>query len=174
MAYESSPLRAAIRDRLIDELLAVSVEGTITHAQIATIIGARTTSPDAIKHAAFARAANEHGAVFENIRGVGYRRIPASAIPRIGHSARQSIRNKARKSSRKIVSAMAANSNSMTNDDRLKAHAEVSVLGIIQASAGRGAVSRAYSAAQEAHRAEQQTSADLAKAMSAAVLGRVA
>lgn len=151
MAFESTPLRLAIRDKMVEAFLAVSVGGVISHDDIANTIGEDTSSPCAIKHAALRLAASEYGAVFENVRGVGYRRIRAGEIHRVGRSARQSIRNKARRSSGKMVAAMAVNSNSMSNEERLRVHSEVGLLGIIQVSAGSAAANRAYRSAEAAH-----------------------
>lgn len=147
MAFETTPARVAIRDKLIAALCSVPIEGTITHEQIAKIIGARTTSPDAIKHSAMKVAAEESGAAFENIRGVGYRRLSPNDINRVGRHTRHSIRGKAKRGSRKILAVIQLNSNSMGNAEKIKAHAEIAILGMIGVAAGRSAADRAYKAA---------------------------
>lgn len=156
MAFESTAKRIEIRDRLVGAMLAVSIDGMITHEAIATIIGKDTTSPDSLKNAAFRIVAEDSGVVFENVRNVGYKRIHANDAHRIGHHARHYIRNKSRKSARKINSVLAANSNSMGNPEKIRAYAEVALLGVIQMSAGRGAAKRAEDAAAK-HFEERQT-----------------
>ncbi len=156
MAFESTPERQAIRDRLVDAFAEVSIQGVITHQQIAAIIGKRTSSPDAIKFAAFKIAAEDHGAVFENIRGTGYRRIAAGEVHRVGSAARVSIRGKAKRGVKKIAAVLASNSNSMTSQDRVKAHAEIGLLGMIRMAAGRGAANRAHAAAEAAQEKRQK------------------
>lgn len=156
MAFESTPERQAIRDRLVDAFAEVSIQGVITHQQIAAIIGKRTSSPDAIKFAAFKIAAEDHGAVFENIRGAGYRRIAAGEVHRVGSAARVSIRGKAKRGAKKIVAVLASKSNSMTNGDRIKAHAEIGLLGMIRMAAGSAAAARAHGEAAKAHDKRQK------------------
>lgn len=174
MAYESTPARIAIRDKLVNLFVQVSVEGVVTHEQIAKVIGARTTSPDALKHSAFKIAAEEHGVAFENIRGTGYRRLAAGDIHRVGHHVRHSIRGKARRGSRKMIAVMAANPNSMSNTERLRAHAEIGLMGMIQMAAGRGAAARAYRAAEAADNDRQKppSHGEIAMAVLSAVHAR--
>lgn len=176
MAYESTPERLAIRDRLVDAFARVSVQGLITHKEIADIIGKKTTSPDAIKFAAFKIAAEDHGAVFENIRGTGYRRIAAGEAHRIGSTVRVSIRGKAKRGAKKITAVLASNSNTMTNQERIKAHAEIGLLGMIRMAAGRGAAARAHQAAAVADEKRQKppTQEAIAKAVLGVVRGEAA
>lgn len=156
MAYESTPVRQAIRDKLVDAFASVSVQGLITHKEIAEILGKKITSPDAIKHSAFRVAAEEHGAVFENIRGTGYRRIAAGEVHRVGAAARVSIRAKARRGVKKITAVLASRSNNMGNPERIRAHAEIGLLGMIRMAAGRGAAERAYQAAEKSEEKRQK------------------
>lgn len=149
MAYESTPERLEIRNRLVDAFLHVSVQGLITHKEIADLLGKKTTSPDAIKHSAFRIASDEHGVVFENIRGTGYRRIAAGDVHRVGTQTRHSIRGKAKRGTKKILAVLSTNSNSMSSGERIKAHAEIGILGMIKMAAGRGAANRAYAEAEK-------------------------
>lgn len=156
MAYESTPARMAIRDKLVDKLHAVSAYGMITHEEIAETIGKRTSSPDAIKNAAFRIAASQSGIVFENVRGVGYRRISPGEVHRVGVQARQSIRGKAKRGAHKITAVLSQKSNSMSNGERIKAFAEVGLLGMIKLAAGRGAIKRAEEVAEAAYGKKQK------------------
>lgn len=171
MAFEPSAVRVTIRDNLVAILAEVPIEGSISHEQIEEIIGPETTSPDAIKYSAFKLAAEDHGAAFENIRGAGYRRLAAADINRLGVHVRHRIRGHARRGSVKIQAVMSNNSNSMTNQERLRAHAEIGLLGIIQMSAGRGAAMRAYKAAEAADKARQAppSQGEIASAVMAAM-----
>lgn len=176
MAYESTPERLAIRDKLVDAFTKVSVQGMITHHEISKIIGKSTSSPDALKHSAFKIATDDHGIVFENIRGAGYRRIAAGEVHRVGTQTRNFIRGKARRGAKKIVAVLASNSNSMTNPERIRAHAEVGILGMIKMAAGRGAANRAYAEAEreaeKSHKPPAQE--DIARAVLGAMSGNAA
>ncbi|XKM40376.1 hypothetical protein A4U53_031085 [Rhizobium ruizarguesonis] len=176
MAYESTPVRLEIRNKLVDAFLQVSAQGLITHKEIADLIGKKTTSPDAIKHSAFRVASDEHGIVFENIRGTGYRRIAAGDVHRVGTQTRHSIRGKVKRGSKKILAVLSTNSNSMTNGERIKAHAELGILGMIRMAAGRGAAAKAY---REAERHEEKyqkppTQEEISKAVLRALAGKAA
>lgn len=175
MAYESTPERLLIRDNLVDAFLRVSIQGLITHKEIADIIGKKTTSPDAIKHSAFRIASNDHGVVFENIRGTGYRRIAAGEVHRVGTQTRHSIRGKAKRGTQKILAVLSANSNSMSNQERIKAHAEIGILGMIKMAAGRAAAGRAHREAERQdapHKPPAQE--DIARAVLGALGGKAA
>ncbi|MBZ9922280.1 hypothetical protein LB579_31890, partial [Mesorhizobium sp. BR1-1-7] len=104
-----------------------------------------------LKHAAFKIAAEEFGIAFENIRGVGYRRLAAGDICRVGSYIRCGIKRKAKRGNRKIVAVMSANPNNMSNGEKMRAYAEIGLLGMIQAAAGRSAANRAYKAAETAN-----------------------
>jgi len=172
MAFESTPARLAIRDKLVDAFVHVSVQGLITHQEIAAIIGKKVTSPDALKNSAFKVATEEHGIVFENIRGAGYRRIAAGEVHRVGTQARHRIRGTAKRGTKKILAVLSGNSNSMTNGEKIRAHAEIGTLGMIRMAAGRGAAGRAYREAERAHDKSQKPPAqeDIARAVMGALV----
>ncbi|WP_065091457.1 hypothetical protein [Rhizobium leucaenae] len=167
MAYESTPERLAIRDKLVDAFLQVSVQGLITHNDIAGIIGKKTTSPEAIKHSAFRIASDDHGVVFENVRGAGYRRIAAGDVHRVGTQTRHSIRGKAKRGSKKITAVLSTNSNSMTNSERIRAYAEVGILGMIRMAAGHNSAEKAYREAerQQEKRQKPPTQEEISRAV---------
>jgi hypothetical protein len=176
MAYESTPERLEIRNRLVDAFLQVSVQGLITHKEIADLIGKKTTSPDAIKHSAFRVASDEHGIVFENIRGTGYRRIAAGDVHRVGTQTRHSIRGKAKRGTKKILAVLSSNSNSMTNPERIRAHAEVGILGMIRMAAGRGSAAKAYREAERHEEKHQKppTQEEISRAVMRALVNKAA
>lgn len=171
MAFESTPARILIRERLVEMLTAVPIGGVVSHAEIAEVIGPKTTSPDAIKHAAFRDCTNAHGAAFESVRGVGYRRLAPADAPRIGRHARHRVRGIAGRGQRKLIAVISANSNAMPNKEKLQAHTEISLLGMIQRAASAASAARAYRAAEAADTKKQKppNQAEIAAAVMAAI-----
>lgn len=156
MAFETTHERLAIRDKLVAALLETPIGATLSHANIAVIIGKKTTSPDAIKYQAINIAAKEHGVVFENVRGEGYRRIEAGEAHRIGVKARSSIRGHARRGCAKITAVLSSNSNSMGTRDKIKAHSELALLGMIRMAAGQASANKAHAEADKAYKRRQK------------------
>lgn len=76
-------------------------------------------------------AARDHGAVFANIKGVGYRRLAPEDAHTLGATARESIRRKSRKARKRILSAT-SRVNHLDAESARKTNAELSVLGVIE------------------------------------------
>lgn len=174
MAFESTPERLAIRNRLVDALLEASTGQVISHDAIARVLGKRTTSPDAIKHAAFKVCEQEHGAAFENVRGVGYRRLKPAELQRVGAATRHSIRGKAKRGSRKIEAVLSANANSMTNGEKKAAYVELGLLGMVKMAAGHAAARKAHSGDVADNQNKPAKPGDIAKSVLAALASRAA
>ncbi len=150
MKYESTPERLQARDRIVDLLANTRVEEVATHEAIrkaASLAG----DLDPLLYSALSIAVKEHAAAFESVRGVGYKRLAPGDIHRVGLRMRHSIRGRARKGQRQIGAVIEAYQGSLTREQKLDAYAELSVLGIIEASASRGASSRARRMHEKAH-----------------------
>lgn len=156
MAFETTHERLAIRENLVGALLGVPIGETLSHDQITEIIGKKTTSPDAIKYQAINIAVKDHGVVFENVRGEGYRRIEASEVHRVGVAARRSIRGYARRGGTKIMAVLSSNSNSIDSRDKIKAHSELALLGMIRMAAGQTSFKKAQKESEKAYAKRQK------------------
>lgn len=134
MKFETTAERQAAKERIITLLTQAAVGGTVSHKDIRT--AAHVDDYQSLFYAAQASCLREYGAVFENIRGVGYKRVPADEGHRIGQTARKSIRAKTR-TAKARMQAIDASNNSLAPDARKKLHTEIAVMGIIEMSAGR-------------------------------------
>lgn len=83
-------------------------------------------------------AARDHGALFANIKGVGYQRLAVEDAHMLGSTARSSIRRKARRAKKRIVSAV-SRANYVEPEACRKANAEISILGVIEHLSKEGA-----------------------------------
>lgn len=174
MTFQSTPERLAIRNRLVGLFQQVPAEGLVTHDQIARAIGPRVSAPSALKHSAFKVCTDEYGIAFENVRSIGYRRLAPADLSRVGATVRHSIRGKARRGVSKIEAVLSANSNSMSNTEKLAAYTESSLLGMIQASAGHHAARKAHAAADAATQNTWPDRGDIAKSILAGFSAKAA
>lgn len=165
MAFESTPERLAIRDRLVTAFVESSIGQVVSHDTIRRVIGARTSSPNAIKNSAFRLCEQEHGIAFENVRGVGYRRLRPAELQRVGAATRHSIRGKAKRGTRKIEAVLSANHNSMTGGDKKAAYVELALLGMVRMAAGHATARRAHAGEAAANQNKPAKPGDIAKAV---------
>ena len=116
---------------LCEALRKVPYGQEITFAALSQIIG-RDVKVNARHNLAGALriVLRDHGAAFQSIRGVGYKRLHSDDAPEIGTAARR----KQRRTSQRAVSAMAAvarTSNGLTPEAQRRLSAEISTHGLL-------------------------------------------
>lgn len=115
---------------LADLFLAAPVGGVVKFEDMEKALGRGLNSFRHLIPRARVVASKEAGALFESVRTLGYRRLPASDAHRLGQHARRRIRRTARKAAGQIVSAV-VKANDMPADAARAAYREVSVLNLI-------------------------------------------
>lgn len=167
MKFETTAARQAAKERIIELLAGASIGHVVTHQDIRS--AALVDDYQALFYAAQASCMRDTGAVFENVRGVGYKRVPAEEAHRIGASARKSIRAKSR-AAKARMQAVDARTNSLPPEARRKLHTEIAVMGIVELSAGRSMYSHVAKtvAPEPAANDQRQNAAELLMALSKA------
>jgi len=129
MFQSTNPENARIIERLKDSLSALSVGGSLTHAEAQRIAGCDVQH----RHRylivkARDDAEKELGCIFEAVRGVGYMRLPADESVDIGLHTVRRIRRASRRGASRLERI---NSNSLSDGARKRATAYRSMLGAI-------------------------------------------
>lgn len=133
--FELSPDTRAIADRLST----VPHGATIGLGDLSAVIGRDIRQCRHLLYAAYAVVRRETGAIFGSVRNVGYQRLSIDQVPAIGSTARKRVRRTARRASRDINASL-AKANDVSNAVRLKANAELSMLGLVEHMARDSAV----------------------------------
>lgn len=129
-SFEISPDVRALVDYLVD----IPFGGTATYENLSGVIGREIRSVRHILDSARRIAQRECGAVFGVVMRVGIQRIKTEQIPHVGNTARRKIRRYAKRASKTITAAM-AKANDVSNEVRLKANRELSILGLVEETA---------------------------------------
>ncbi len=79
-----------------------AVGDTVTFEELGNVIDDQVDGGDGRVQAARNRAEKNEECVFENVRGVGYKRLEDHEIVNIGEGVRKGIRRRARKTTRRI------------------------------------------------------------------------
>jgi hypothetical protein len=115
-------------------LAAAPIGGTVAYAEMTKAIG-RAIEP---RRYLLKRAADllnaETGAVFENVRRVGYKRLEIGSVATIGANARRSIGRKAARASKRLARA-ASRANDVPQHVALDINRELSMLGLLKTAA---------------------------------------
>lgn len=127
---------------LVETLCAVSPGDTITYAALSSVIGRDVCHVRHLLNSAQRIAAREHGAVFGNDRGVGYKRLTTAQLPHVGSWARSKVRRSARKAA-KLIRYGSDRANALEPETQRKLNAELSALALIEHIAGDKAASPA-------------------------------
>lgn len=128
ISTQISPDVAALVTRLIDS----KPGDEIAYHQLSKVVGRDVAKTDRwLIQRAIEVAARDHGAIFGNIRGVGYQRLSADQAHMLGATSRTSIRRKAKRTIKRIVSAV-SRVNQMNPEAARKANAEISTLGVLE------------------------------------------
>ena len=128
--------------RLLTDALAVLPVGEVaTYDQLSAIIGAPIQARRWLLLRALRRANAEYGVVTVNLRKVGYRRLANAEADRLCHRGRKRIRVIARTSSQMLANNMRF-ANDLTDQDRQRNYAELSMLGLVEHLARDSAVKK--------------------------------
>lgn len=126
--------RTRLQSALIERLAALSLGETISTADIEAVTSLKINDSRAVLYAAMRELNQTHGAIFENIRGVGYRRISQENAAEVGSAARRSIGRKARLTARQL-SNFSAKTNGLAPEVAEKINREISIAGLIEFAA---------------------------------------
>lgn len=138
----------AIDTRLIYQRLVQVKEGQqITYTELSSTVSRSVAGNCPNLQSALRRARRDDDMVFDNIRGVGYRRLTASEIVASSQNDISGLRRRAKRSTEKLFKVK--DFSSLTNDEKLKHATSASIFGAITASLtkkGVGAVEKAVKA----------------------------
>ena len=114
--FPTSPENVTAIECLYEALAAVPSDGIVTYAALDEISGCETSGKHRhLLHSARERAEKELGCIFDAVRTVGIKRLPASAGADVGLSAIRRVRKAAKRGARRIGRI---NSNSLTEAER--------------------------------------------------------
>jgi hypothetical protein len=116
--------------RVADVLSACRVGQTVTYAQMSRALGRDILEDRYFIFRAMRLANVEVGAVFRNVRRVGYERLPSNEAHGTGQAARRRGRKLFRSASKKIENAMRF-ANDLTKDAAHKSWREITHLGFL-------------------------------------------
>ena len=119
------------RRLLADAFKAVPVGETLSFDAMSETLGAPILTRRYLIPGAIKLAAQETGAIFASVRGVGYMRLPPADAHLIGASSRRRIRRGARRAAT-LIEAAIQKANDVDDGARRRAFTEVSHLGLIQ------------------------------------------
>lgn len=116
---------------IVECLLKAPVGEIATHEAINASVGrdVRASAPWLVQRA-LNRAAQQHGAVFANVRGVGYRRLPPEAAPDLGAHARRRVRRTCRTAIRRMEAAISG-ANDLPADVVARVNRERAQIGLL-------------------------------------------
>lgn len=135
--------------RLRDRLAEVPIGETITFAELEAVTGRDVSDKRRyLLVRAMDRLNTETGAVFENVFGIGYQRVPIDEVPNTGGQARRRIRKIAARCAKRLANA-ASRSNDVPAPVMLKIMQEQSVLGVLQSISRDGTAAKAATDATE-------------------------
>ena len=116
---------------LRDALLAAPIGDVVTFDELAEAIGRNVRTAARGKLESARRVCErDHNAVFETVRGVGLRRIPATEAAGLGAGARKSITRTAKRGLRRME-ACTAGANSLPPSVQVAVAREASALGLM-------------------------------------------
>jgi len=124
-------INAAINRKLADLLKACPIEGMVTYEQLSRELGAPISDRLYLVHRAMELANAESGAIFINVKLVGYKRLAHDDAHAVGAQARVRSRRIFNRASKKISNVLIV-ANDMSNAARIKAYSEQAALGLLQ------------------------------------------
>lgn len=129
--------RTRIQAVLAEKLAGVPIGGQISYSEIKVLTGLGPVAARPVLYAAFKDLNEQSGAIFSNVREVGYQRVTQEQAPEIGRAARQSIGRKARRAAKEL-SNFSARSNGLPAEIAEKVNREIAISGLIEyAASGR-------------------------------------
>jgi hypothetical protein len=121
---------SALIRRLADLFKACSIEETVSYDQLSKTLGAPIIGRLYFAHRAMELANAECGAIFVNVKLLGYKRLPHDEAHALGAHARRRGRRIFRQASKKIGNVLII-ANDISNEARLKAYSEQASLGLL-------------------------------------------
>jgi len=123
----------SIDTRLIYQRLIQTPEGgTVTYAELGEAVSRKVVGADSHLQSAIRRARRDDDMIFDNVMGVGYRRLTPSEIVASSDNDISGVRRKAKKSTEKLFKV--TNFEVLTTEEKLKHATNASVFGAIAAS----------------------------------------
>ena len=132
--FQPSEERSRLRRIIADALSATSIGEILTYERIHAITGRSAPDIRSITHEAMVDCNKENGAVFGNIRNVGYQRLTQEQTPEVGSTARRSIVRKARKATR-LLKNYISRTNGLPKEIASEVNREIALGGLIEFSA---------------------------------------
>lgn len=126
--------KLAIRNALIDRLREVPIGQTVANAEIQAL----SKGHEHCFRAAMRSLERSHGILFENVRGVGYKRLETVRLPSVGERARKAIARRAGMAKRRIINGSRF-ANDLDRHTQMRITQELGVLGVLQEMAKDGA-----------------------------------
>ena len=94
-------------DVLVEAFKALSNGETVTYDILSKLCGEQISSQSYVLQRALRKAEEQTGALFENVMGEGYQRLPSAEIPGVGKRANTRIRKHARKTRKRLETVRA-------------------------------------------------------------------
>lgn len=130
MKFHASTENAAEISALTEALLTTPVGAVVTYAALSRAIGRPVQARRYLLLHAIERANAESGALFGNVRGVGYSRLAGVDTGLIGGTARRKIRRASKRAS-EFMSKALASTNDLPAPIQRKVVAEIAALAMI-------------------------------------------
>lgn len=105
--FETSAKVATKVEAIVEAFAALSHGETITYTQISKACGEKVTSQSYVVQRALKKAEELTGAIFDNVMGTGYQRLPTHEIPGVGKRANSRIRKTARRTRKRLENVRA-------------------------------------------------------------------
>lgn len=134
---------------LYQRIIETPIGGTVTYADLGAAISRTVTGADYNLQSALRMARRDDGAYFDNIHGVGYRRMTADDIASSGINDVTRMR---RMSRRAVEKQMSIKTNDLAPDRRKVQLATLALLGAVTQFTSRKAISAASGAVEKAGR----------------------
>lgn len=133
MKSEKPKFELAIDTRLIYQRLTQVEEGElVSYAQLGETVSRTLAGADYHVQSALRRAARDDNMLFDNVMGVGYRRMTPSEIVAASDNDVSGIRKKAKRATEKLFKV--GDFSKLTTEEKLKHATSASVFGAIAAS----------------------------------------
>jgi hypothetical protein len=120
--------------RLIEFLKTIPIGAVATQQQLTTVLGRSIRQHRHLLYSAMKHVQRHDGIFFGNRRGEGYQRCLTEQVPYVGATARRKARRTAR-SATKTINAVLSKANDVSNETRIAANREISMLGLIEIAA---------------------------------------
>lgn len=147
MLFETNEQQAQKVQALCDALLGLSPGETITYRELARAIGSgRVTSQTYELRRALKLAEETSGALFNNVQGEGYQRLPAHEILGIGKRGLARGRGQFRRTRKRLETVRA---NDLTPQVNFGRNAYVSHFGVLESLAKEGVTKKIANAMEE-------------------------